>query len=173
MSDEWRNKYLSRRQRYSPDRPRLVIIAESPPDSGLYFYDPTGAPSEALFAAMMKQLGVSPVSKEDGLFEFQRRGWLIVDATYEPVNKYDGSRRDAVIARDYPLLRNDLKALNPDGSIPLILIKANVCRLLEPKLAEDGFNVLNRGRVIYFPSHGQQNKFQEQFGAILKGADMR
>jgi hypothetical protein len=37
---------------------------------------------------------------------------------------------------------NDLAALMPDRSIPLILIKENVCRMLEHKLTEDGFNML-------------------------------
>jgi hypothetical protein len=78
--------YLSLRSRYEPENIRLVIIAESPPASGLYFYNPTGARSEPLFAALMRQLGISPISKENGLLEFQRRGWVLVDATYEPVN---------------------------------------------------------------------------------------
>jgi hypothetical protein len=29
-----------------------------------------------------------------------------------------------------------------------------------------GFNVLNRGRVIYFPAWGRQKDFFRQFGAI-------
>ena len=43
------------------------------------------------------------------------------------------------------------------------MIKANVCKLLEPKLNEDGFNVLNKDRVVSFPSHGQQPVFDRQF----------
>jgi hypothetical protein len=55
-----------------------------------------------------------------------------------------------------------------DRSIPLVLIKANVCRILEPKLTDDGFNVLNGGRITYFPSTGRQKEFQRQFSAIVK-----
>jgi hypothetical protein len=33
----------------------------------------------------MKQISFSPCTKEEGLREFQRRGWVLVDATYEPV----------------------------------------------------------------------------------------
>jgi hypothetical protein len=51
-----RAEYLDLRQRYEPESTRLVIIAESPPASGRYFYDPAGAPSEPLFAALMRQL---------------------------------------------------------------------------------------------------------------------
>jgi hypothetical protein len=101
-----RAEYLDLRRRYEPKSIRLVIIAESPPASGKYFYDPAGVPSEPLFAALMRQLRLSPLTKEDGLGEFQRRGWVLVDATYEPVNKLTASgRRNGVIERDYPLLR--------------------------------------------------------------------
>jgi hypothetical protein len=167
-----RSEYRDLRRRYEPEPGslRLVIIAESPPTSGLYFYNPTGAISEPLFAAMMRQLHLSPLTKEDGLRGFQGSGWVLVDATYEPVNKLSSSSRDKAIDRDYLLLRADLAKLTPDRSTPLILIKANVCRILGPKLSEDGFNVLNRGRVVYFPSTGRQKEFHKQFGAILGSA---
>jgi hypothetical protein len=170
LSQRKRSEYLDLRHRYEPRSVKLVVIAESPPASGLYFYDPTGSPREPLFAALMKQLRLSPTTKEEGLREFQQSGWVLADATYEPVDKVTRSRRDRIIDRDYPLLRDDLAALMSDRSTPLVLIKANVCRILEPKLAHDGFNVLNRGRVIYFPSSGRQKDFFRQFGAILEDA---
>jgi hypothetical protein len=116
----------------------------------------------------MQQLGFSPDSKESGLREFQRRGWVVVDATYEPVNALNPPTRNGVIERDYPLLRDDLATLLADPSTPLVLIKQNVCRLLEPKLKQDGFNVLNHGRVVYFPAMGHQKKFEQQFKEVLK-----
>jgi hypothetical protein len=76
-------------------------------------------------------------------------------------------RRDEVIVRDYPLFLDDLVSLTPDRSVPVVLIKANVCRILEPLLSKDGFNVLNGGRAIYFPSHGRQTDFRNQFGAVV------
>jgi hypothetical protein len=95
-----------------------------------------------------------------------------VDATYQPVDKLtkDASHdRDGVIARDYPLLLEDLAKLIPNRSAPIVLIKANVCRILGPLLSKDGFNVLNGDRDIYFPSHGRQKEFKDQFGAVLFG----
>jgi len=166
-----RYEYLSLRRRYEPKSIKLVIIAESPPASGKYFYNPEGCPSEPLFAALMKQLGYSPLTKEDGLLELRRTGWVLVDATYEPVNEPvnapSSSGRNRIIARDYPLLLEDLKSLIAGRPIPLVLIKANVCRILEPKLAADGLNVLNRGRLIYFPATGRQKQFQQQFAEVL------
>ena len=73
-----------------------------------------------------------------------------------------------MIDRDYPELRDDLGQLMADrcGVTPLVLLKANVCRLLEPKLRSDGFNVLNNGRVVYFPSHGWSREFDRLFREI-------
>lgn len=167
-----RHGYLTLRRRYEPQSVGLIVVAESPPQSGEYFYDPTGRVTEPLFAALMKPLGISPSTKASGLREFQQQGWVLVDATYEPVNKISDTRRDAVIIRDYPLLRGDLVNLVPDRSAPLILIKANICRLLEPMLSADGFNVVNRGRSIPFPSHGWQRVFGHKFAATLKAAEV-
>jgi hypothetical protein len=168
-----RAEYLDLRQRYEPENTRLVIIAESPPASGKYFYDPAGSPSEPLFAALMMQLRVFPLTKEEGLREFQRRGWVLVDATYEPVNELiSKSSRNRVIERAYPLLRDDLASLMSDRSIPIVLIKENVCRILRPKLVQDGFNVLNGERLIYFPSTSRQKEFHRQFSAILESAEI-
>lgn len=163
-----RSEYLFLRRKFEPPSVKLVIVAESPPSSGKYFYNPEGTASEPLFAALMLQLRFAPTSKESGLREFQKRGWVLVDATYEPVN-VDGKDRDRVIARDYHLLRDDLAALLPDRSVPIVLVKENVCRLLERRLTEDGFSVLNHGQVIYFPSTGRQKDFHRQFSRVLKG----
>jgi len=163
-----RGEYLSLRR--EPRIVKLVIVAESPPASGKYFYNPEGAVSEPLFSALMLQLDLVAPSKESGLRAFQRRGWVLVDATYEPVN-VDGKNRDHVIIRDYHLLHDDLAAMLADRMTPIALVKENVCRLLEHRLTQDGFNVLNRGRVVYFPSTGRQKEFQQQFTEILKTAN--
>ena len=95
-----------------------------------------------------------------------------MDATYQPVDKLpeDASHdRDEVIVRDYPLLLDDLASLMPNRSIPLVLIKANVCRILEPLLSKNGFSVLNGGKAIYFPSNGRQTEYKNQFSAVLAG----
>jgi hypothetical protein len=164
-----RNEYLALRRRFEPRSVRLVIVAESPPASGKYFYNPDGKASEPLFSAVMKELGIQTTMKMDGLRKFQERGWVLVDATYDQVNKHGDDHRNLVILRDYELLCDDLKRLLGTHwrKVPLVLIKKNVCQLLEPMLKETGFNVLNKGGDIYFPGSGQQGKFHEQFPKIV------
>ena len=167
-----RADYLAFRRQYQPASPRLIIVAESPPFSGKYFYNPDGAVTEPLFFAVMQQIGVKPLSKQLGLRLLQETGWLLVDATYEPVNDYTDPKRDLVIVRDYPQLLDDLTHLTPDRSVPIVLIKANVCRLLEIRLSRDGFDVINRGKAIPFPSNGQQEKFRAGFSDVVQRAGL-
>ena len=162
-----RDEYLTLRRRYEPESPTLIIVAESPPASRRYFYDPDGAITEPLFAALMKQLGISAATKEHGLWAFEQQGWVLVDATYEAVNKLTSGERDGVIRRDHSMLRKDVRELAGKGQTPVVLLKVNVCRILEPMLTAEGFTVLNRGRKVPFPSTGQQTRFHAQFGTIL------
>jgi hypothetical protein len=71
-----RNQYLSLRRQYEPTSVKLIIVAESPPASGRFFYNTAGSTNEPLFAAMMRHLGIAPMTKETGLREFQKKGWI-------------------------------------------------------------------------------------------------
>ena len=196
-----RSKYLYWRRGFEPENVTLVIVAELPPVSGEYVYKPKpGAKvrEEPLLNALVTQLGVQPELKDEGLGELRKQGWVLVDATYEPVNgptkkqrereameraynelcgdaTYEPVKaltereRNKVIKRDYDELCGDLKRLLGTcwRKVPLVLIKANVCRLLDKRLKGDGFNVLNEGRLVYFPSHGHQPHFDRQFREIV------
>jgi hypothetical protein len=163
--------YKRLRAVYEPNRIRAIFILESPPQSGKFFYNPDGTTKEPLFAAMMELIGFSPSDKAHGLSEFCDRGLIIVDASYKPVNAFrEGAARNAQILLEYPSLVEDLNKLNPNKAIPLILIKANICRLLESPLRDQGFVIANAGIVIPFPSHGQQPRFRQQIALVLAKA---
>jgi hypothetical protein len=159
--------YLHFRNQYIPSNTKVVFVLESPPISGRYFYNRDGALSEPLFRAMMKAvLEIAPASKEEGLQEFASRGFFLIDATYTPVNHCKGKERNAIILQDFPLLVEALREYAPRET-GIVLVKANVCELLDARLIAAGFNVLNRGAVIPFPSTGQQSRFAERVRKVL------
>jgi len=164
-----REYYLGLRARYLPRDIRLIIVAESPPVSGKYFYDPAGRPTEPLFRALMRDvLGITPTAKPEGLEAFAKAGYVLVDATYRPVNALSETQRGQIILADYPVLKQDLLTLPGIQNSKILLIKMNVCRLLEEKLLTDGFNVINRGTAIPFPAAGNQAKFRARIAPLLK-----
>jgi hypothetical protein len=62
----------------------------------------TDACRTSFFAAFMKLIAIAPSSKPEGLTALQHKGWLLMDATYEPIDKKCRSRdrkRDAVLVR--------------------------------------------------------------------------
>jgi len=82
-----------------------VIVAESPPVSGLYFYYPLGK-IEPLFAALMSKLLLSVKPKKEGLIRYATEGLVVSGCNVEQVDK--NKRRDETIARNYPMLCGDL-----------------------------------------------------------------
>jgi hypothetical protein len=154
-----KSRYLDFRNRYTPKPVKIIFVLESPPASGKYFYNPDGSMKEPLFKAMMKDvLGFTPSSKGEGLRRFAAAGFFLIDATYTPINRLKGKARDAIVLRDFPLLARALRKY-AKRKTKVVLVKANICRLLEQKLTDARFNVLNHGVRIPFPSSGQQNKF--------------
>jgi hypothetical protein len=125
--------------------------------------------SEPLFSAMMKDIiGIKPRSKDEGLREFSSRGFLLIDATYTPVNHdhLSDRERNKRILDDLPVLVDELRGYVGPGT-GVVLVKANVCMLLEPILTAHGFPILNRGRTIPFPSNGRQSEFREAVRQVL------
>lgn len=163
-----REHYIRLRERYRPEVLKVIFILESPPASGKYFYDETGLITEPLFKAFMELLKFEPKSKKDGLKYFSQTGHYLVDATYRPVNKLNDKERTEAIIADYELLVRDLRNIKAQEKAQLILIKANICRLLGPRLLKDGFNVVNNNVVIPFPSSGQQKKFRTMISKVYQ-----
>jgi len=162
-----RDYYLRLRKKYLPSKLNLLFILESPPVSGKYFYDETGKTTEPLFRAMMKFLSYRPTDKKDGLEHFKSNGYFLVVATYKQVNKLKGKIRDYTILSDYSSLIEDLETLSPKKNVPIILVKANICRMFDERLTERGFNILNKGVVIPFPTYGQQKRFHLEISKVL------
>jgi hypothetical protein len=68
---------------------------------------------------------------------------------------------------DLPELIVDLKETIGRRRVKIILVKANICRMLEEPLKAIGLNVINNGKIIPFPSSGQQNKFHNAIEIII------
>lgn len=164
--------YHDMRIKYTPKRLKIIFVCESPPESDKYFYKEEGSVGEPLFSSMMKLLNLKPSTKREGLELFAQAGYLLVDATYCPVNHLTNTKRNAVILQSFDELVSDLTTLIGTSSAELILIKANVCRLLEARLLNLDFKVRNNGIVIPFPSTGQQSKFFQAIRKVLDGANI-
>jgi hypothetical protein len=162
------NPYMVQRNAYLPADLKLIFVLESPPTGPAYFYNENGRVSELLFRALMKVLfGRLPATKAEGLTWFAEAGYLLVDPIYTPVDKLPEAEADRLIAANYENFMKDLQTLMAGRNVPLILVKKNICRLLEPRLTADGFTVLNHGTIIPFPMHYRAAEFERKVRDLL------
>ena len=79
----------------------------------------------------------------------------MIDATYTPVNNLEDDQADVIIGRDFPLLLEDLRR-HAAAETGIVLVKANVCALLESSSKMQG-STLPTGESG-FPFPGQAIK---------------
>lgn len=157
--------YKKLRDKFLPEKLKVVFVLESPPFSGKYFYDPKGNKKEYLFKIMMKFIDYKPQDKLDGLKEFSKRGYFLIDSTYDQINGVKNfKKRNYKIITNIPNLVNDLEKIVKSKRVKIIPIQKNVCKIISGPLESVGFNVLNRD--IPFPHFTQVKCFFEKLNYL-------
>jgi hypothetical protein len=172
------NDYRAKRNPYVPKygNRKAIFIFESPPKEGAYFYDTTNTPGkDQLFNAMMRQiLGLPKQTKVAGLRAFADAGYLLIDATYTPVNddNLSKSEREAraqvQIKKDFDFLCKELTEYSEPDTKVIVGMK-HVCNFLVPMLkAFNTFNILNTtGRIVPLPLCGNATRFGKMVRPML------
>lgn len=159
-------QYISARDKWKPDAVKFLIIAESPPASGGYFYFPETTGKDSLFNATMKALDIYPerkvmpkgLDKTRMLAKFQARGFFLVDVSYSPIAKLSRKEMRKAIKKGIPAVIAKVRELNPDG---IIIIKKSLFEPVKAALEEAGFGgkILNE-KAVPFPSSGNQRTYR-------------
>lgn len=149
-------------ERYRPEKVRLLLVAQAPPDADdRYFYFPDVATQDSLFRsvarAILPDTELTRENKAPLLEQLRERGVFLIDLKPDPV---DGS----AMAPYVPALLARIAELEPER---IILIKADVYDTSYTALAAAGLPV--SAVRVPFPSFGQQEKFRVAFGRALAG----
>src|SRR5438309_845941 len=154
------------RRKYRPRKIRLLLIAESPPSSGGFFYFPMTIGKDHLFRETMKALDLWPkndpmrrgVNKQSMLRRFQSMGLYLLDTCDFPVNQLRLVERRETVLQQIPRLVKDVINLDPPH---ILILKSSIFQPVITALKESGFRsrVLNSGPVP-FPSHGNQRIYR-------------
>ena len=166
------------RRKYRPRRVRFLLIAESPPSSGGFFYFGTTIGKDHLFRETMKALELWPrnepmrkgVDKRTMLRHFQSMGFYLLDASVFPVDKLRPiERRKTVLNQTGRLVRDVIEA-NP---VHILIVKSSIFNPVRNALRESGLSnrVLNT-RPVSFPSHGNQRTYRSVLRRALRRAHL-
>ena len=166
------------RRKYRPRKVRFLLIAESPPSSGGFFYFGTTIGKDHLFRETMKTLELWPrnepmrkgIDKRTMLRRFQSMGFYLLDTCVFPVDKLRPSeRRKAVLSQTGRLVRDVIEA-NP---MHILVVKSSIFNPVRNALRESGLwtRVLDTGPVP-FPSHGNQRIYRSMLRRALSKAHL-
>jgi hypothetical protein len=165
------------RRKYRPHKVRLLLIAESPPSSGGFFYFPTTIGKDHLFRETMKALDLWPknepmrrgVDKQGMLRQFQLMGLYLLDTCNSPVDKLRPVQRREAVLQQIPRLVQDVIDLDPSH---IFVVKSSIFNPVITALREHGLGskILN-SRPVPFPSHGNQRIYRSLMKrALVKAA---
>lgn len=165
--------YRAAREKYKPDKIKLLFIAEAPPkaDTGRFFYYEDVQRGDSLFLELMKVLYPDEYTiarevrnrKRYFLEKFRNEGFYLLDSVENPMENGDKVRQ---IKAGLPVLIGKLKNF-ADTETPIILIAATVYKACAEVLKAEGYNVLNE-RAVPFPGSGQQTRFRQEIGHLIK-----
>jgi len=166
------------RRKYRPRKVRLLLIAESPPSSGGFFYFPKTIGKDHFFRETMKALELWPrnepmrrgVDKRSMLRHFQSMGFYLLDTCVLPVDKLRPTkRREAVLSQTRRLV-NDVIEVDPTR---ILIVKSSIFTPVRIALRDAGLwaRVLNTG-PIPFPSHGNQGSYRSLLRRALRRAHL-
>lgn len=149
-------------ERYRPDRIRVLIIAQMPPDElDRYFYFPTVSRADYLFQAVVPHLLGEPPARLDKraqLAALREGGIFLIDLKPDPCDPAPvDSFADDLVGRALEL--------QPEHAI---LVKVDVYDAAFAKLRDAGVLVVDSR--LPFPSTGRQTEFATGFRAALATA---
>jgi hypothetical protein len=150
------------RQSFRPSQIRLLLVGESPPASGRFFYVKS-AMTTYTARAFEKAHGTPFSGEKDFLQYFKACGCYLNDLSHAPVDNLAKGQRDRHLKASIDALAQRIPVMNPD--ILVIALKR-----IEPYVREA---VHRSGRqlkvfILPFAGNGHQTKYVDQLSEILR-----
>lgn len=174
------HEYEEIRQRYRPDKIKVLLIAESPPpaagkESSRQFYRSDRIRrGDRLFTNTIKALYPEAANKteaelekekEQWLKKFQSNGWYMIEALEHSLpHEITKPERQELIRKTLPRLITRVKELAEPGT-GVILIKSNVFDVAAEPLRQAGFNVLNK-KLVDYPGQFNQAAYRQKLSRL-------
>ena len=150
------------RKSYQPKKIKLLLIGESPPESGQFFY------LESLMTTFTQRafentFNLSFKNHKEFLQFFKKKGCYLDDLSSIPVNGIPPLRKEEVLSGSILSFSKRLTLYKPE--IVVIVLKR-----IERKVNEalDLSRIQCERYTLPFPGNGHQNKYIQKLSKILK-----
>jgi len=149
------------RQSYAPDRIKLLLIGESPPDSGKFFYVKSHMTTYTS-QAFEKAHGIKFKDNSDFLKYFKDCGCFLDDLCHTPVNHLSKKDREKELENCIATLSERIKKFNPP--VVAIVLK-KIEKYVREAITKSGCTP--EIYVLPFPGNGWQNKYIDGLSEII------
>ena len=149
------------RQQFRPDKIQLLLIGESPPENGVFFYDGC-AMTTYTAKAFENAFSTRYVDTHTFLTDFKKRGGFLDDLSHIPVDKLSHSEREATLVNNIEALAKRIQIMKPACVITLL---KKIEKHIDEAVKQCGLKI-----EIYhlpFPGCGHQNQYVKGLTDIL------
>ncbi|MEP1200760.1 hypothetical protein [Tateyamaria sp.] len=140
------------RASFRPDKIKTLLVGESAPAGGDFFYLGRGQ----VYREIKKALGLD-------LNEFREAGYYLDDLVLEPINWHTLSERKQMQQQAVPMLADRINAYKPQR---IIAFMKGIEEPVKSAISLSGISC--PFYAVSFPGNGQQVKFQREIAALLK-----
>jgi hypothetical protein len=149
------------RKGFMPSNVSVLMVAESPPDSGKFFYVDSGM-TKFTSRAFEKAYVLKFNGSADFLEYFRDCGCYLDDLTETPVNKLPDAVREQLIISGVDALAERIRQMRPKV---VVTVLRKIKRYVDQAIKKSGVETKNF--VTPFPGNGHQNKYIDALAEIL------
>ena len=150
------------RQRYRPRKVRLLLVGESPPASGKFFYLKS-AMTTYTARAFEKAQGSEFSSTEEFLTHFKDCGCYLEDLSHSPVDHLQPKERNERLREEIDHLAERIKALNPST---VVIVLKRIEGYVREALQRSGCPATVY--VLPFPGNAHQRKYISKLADVIR-----
>ncbi len=151
------------RKRYLPAILKVLMVGESPPSSGRFFYSRSSLLYRATGAAFQSAIQ-DLLGDNDFLKAFRRLGFYLEDLCLDPVNDLDDTERVEMWASGESLLIERMRQLQTPRAV--IVVVEGITPYVERALSLSGKTEVPT-HSLRFPRKGRFDAYVEGFGRLL------
>jgi hypothetical protein len=149
---------------YKPNKVKVLLVGESvPTDGNFFYYGDSNLYNHTKSAFEKVYPEVSSLTIHDFLGFFKEKGFYLDDLCLRPVNKLDKKQRRQFIENSVPSLATRIK-----GYSPMVVVSILKSIEMDVSKALDSSGVGSRLYSLPFGGNGHQNKYIEELYQIVK-----
>lgn len=151
------------RQQYRPDELNILLVGESAPECGTFFYEGGNAMATYVRKCFEEVLGIKYEGDENFLKDFKKNKCYLDDLSIAPVNKMENRLRKETLEKCIPELASRIETYQPKVIVSLL---KKIDKHVKSSIEKTSVSVAYYS--LPFPGNGHQNKFSKELTELLR-----